>query len=278
MGDRFQPSPQQEQEYPAISGLAKFSRSRSIGVRDAKLESDDKRLILLHNESGALEELDVDWAKTGRARDLEAITPSKGSGSYLAVEGSSFEEHKARLFDLKVTADGGESKESYLLPEFGQEIEGLLAVPNDDGTQTVLFGGRGDESGAGRVYWGNLSESGLTFTNQGLAGQVIDGPDIGPGRRSISDLALSKDGQVWATAAVDDGDSGAFGSAVYHVGELDREGSQPILLSSEKAFVAISGTKAEGLAFASDGSFLMGSDNENRGGRVESFSLESSLA
>ena len=99
--DTFHKTVPVEDDCPGISGLARFSRTRAVGVRDAKLESADKRLMLIHNASGEVEDLNVDWSKTGRPRDLEAITPGKGRNSYLAVEGSSFGEHKARLFDLK---------------------------------------------------------------------------------------------------------------------------------------------------------------------------------
>ena len=130
-----------------ISGLAAFSRQRSIAVKDTKLEDNSKRVLLVNNGTGKTQDLDIDWSKTGRARDLEAITPGKGRGNYLAVEGSSCGENKARLFELSVNSKGGEARKSHVLPDFGQEVEGLATRQNKDGSQTVLFGGRGDDNG-----------------------------------------------------------------------------------------------------------------------------------
>ena len=271
--DVFTATPQDSQ-FPDLSGLAKFSRTRSVAVRDSKLESTDKRVLLLHNSKGDIQELNVDWSKTGRPRDLEAITKAKGRGAYLAVEGSSFGEHKARLFDLKVTADGGESKRSFVLPEFGQEIEGLTSLPQKDGTQRVLFGGRGDENGDGRIYWGTLSDDGLNFTKEGLEGTKVKAPRLGEGQRGISELAVNPQGQLWAAAAIDDGDYGPFSSMVYQVGNIAEQGAAvPVTLSNSNESAKINGTKAEALLFQKDGSLLMGSDNEAMGGRLESFQL-----
>lgn len=271
--DLFTPSQTDDSKLPDLSGLAKFSRARSVAVRDTKLESEDKRVLLLHNTNGNIQELDVDWSKTGRPRDLEAITKGKGRGAYLAVEGSSFGEHKARLFDLKVTADGGESRRSFVLPEFGQEIEGLTSLPQKDGSQRILFGGRGDKNGAGRIYWGTLSDDGLSFTDKGLQGTKVEAPHLGEGQRAISDLAVNSQGQLWATAAIDDGDYGPFSSMVYKVGDLSTNADAPVTLARSNEGAKIPGTKAEALLFRADGKALVGSDNEAVGGRLESFQV-----
>ena len=258
--------------FPDISGLAAFSRQRSVAVKDTKGEDDSKRVLLLNNSTGKTQELNVDWSKTGRARDLEAITPGKGRGNYLAVEGSSFGESKARLFELSVNAKGGEAKKSHVLPDFGQEVEGLTSRQNKDGSQTVLFGGRGDENGQSTIFWGSLTEEGLSFTPEGLKGQKVDSPHLGPGQRSIADMAVDKDGQLWATAAVDNGDEGPFDSQVYRLGSMTSEANRPFQTNSSSG-VHLAGTKAEAIAFTSDGQFLVGSDNESFGGRFESFNL-----
>jgi hypothetical protein len=243
-----------------------------VGVKDTKLEADSKRVVLLKNDSGAVQELDVDWSKTGRARDLEAITPGRKRGNYLAVEGSSFGEHKARLFDLDVKASGGQANKSYVLPEFGQEIEGLVSLPQRDGSQTVLFGGRGDDKGQSTVFWGTLSDKGLEFSPEGLKGQKIDSPFLGEGQRSIADMTADKNGNVWAAGAVDEGDTGPFKSMVYKLGNLSGDPSKPLTPSTGNA-AFIGGTKIEALIAQPNGSFLAGSDNEDLGGRFESFGI-----
>ena len=260
--------------FPDISGLAAFSRNHSVAVKDTKLEDDSKRVLLLNNNSGQARDLEVDWSKTGRARDLEAITPGQGQGNFLAVEGSSFGDNRARLFELSMNSKGGEAQKAHVLPDFGQEVEGLVALPREDGSQTVLFGGRGDENGQSTIFWGSLSESGLNFTPEGLKGQKVDSPDLGPGQRSIADLAVDKNGKLWGTAAVDNGDEGPFDSQLYQLGSVTNEPNRPFQVSSNSG-VNLPGTKAEAVAFTSDGQFLVGSDNESFGGRFERFNLTS---
>lgn len=271
--DTFHSSGVPDPHLPDLSGLAKFSRTRSVAVRDSKLESENRRVLLLNNSNGAVQELHVDWSKTGRARDLEAIAKGKGQGSYLAVEGSSFGENRARLFDLKLTAHGGESRQSYELPDFGQEIEGLVSLPQKDGNQRLLFGGRGDQSGAGRIYWGTLNEQGLSFTPEGLEGVKVEGPSLGAGQRSIAELAVNEKGELWGAAAVDDGDYGPFKSAVYRIGTVNTESTVPVSVEKTKSQAMINGTKAEAFTFLSQNRVLMGSDNEAFGGRLEAFRI-----
>lgn len=269
--DGFVPS-RKPDDFPDISGLAAFSRQRSIAVKDTKLEDNSKRVLLVNNGTGKTQDLDIDWSKTGRARDLEAITPGKGRGNYLAVEGSSFGENKARLFELSVNSKGGEARKSHVLPDFGQEVEGLATRQNKDGSQTVLFGGRGDDNGQSTIFWGSLTEDGLRFTPDGLKGQKVDSPHLGPGQRSIADMAVDREGQLWGTAAVDNGDEGPFDSQVYRLGSVTSEADRPFQANASSG-VQLAGTKAEAIAFTSDGKFLVGSDNESFGGRFESFNL-----
>jgi len=247
-----------------------------VGVKDTKLEDDSRRVVLVSRDTGAVQELDVDWSQTGRARDLEAIAPGRKRGEYLAVEGSSFGENRARLFELQVSADGGEANKSHQLPDFGQEVEGLVSLANEDGSQTVLFGGRGDENGASRIYWGSLSKEGLKFSPEGLEGKPVEAPYLGEGQRSIADLALDNKGQLWATAAVDEGDQGPFDSMVYRVGHLTEGGPAPFQ-NSGGGGARIQGTKGEALVAYDGGSFYMGSDNESLGGRLEHFNITGEL-
>ena len=258
---------------PDISGLAPHSTGRSIAVKDTKMEDDSKRVILLDNQSGQVDELDIDWSKTGRARDLEAIAPGPNQGDYLAVEGSSFGDFKARLFELKVGDKQGQAVKSHVLPDFGQEVEGLHRHQHSDGSQTVIFGGRGDDSGKSKLFWGKLSQEGLSFTDEGLKGREVQSPQLGPGQRSISELSLHSNGELWAAATIDEGDTGPFQSQLYSLGRLNMNSGQPELQTGPSDPVPVPGTKVEALAFHQD-QLLVGSDNELLGGRLEQFSFK----
>ena len=119
-----------------------------------------------------------------------------------------------------------------------------------------------------------LSDDGLNFTKEGLEGTKVKAPRLGEGQRGISELAVNPQGQLWAAAAIDDGDYGPFSSMVYQVGNIAEQGAAvPVTLSNSNESAKINGTKAEALLFQKDGSLLMGSDNEAMGGRLESFQL-----
>ena len=267
--DSYSPGPVLDQAFPDLSGLTEFSKTKLLGVRDSKDNSNDARVLLLNKKDGSLSPVDMDWSKTGVARDLEAIAPGGERGKFLAVEGSSFEEKKARLFELSVDSSGGKAEKSHVLPEFGQEIEGMVSIPGKNGAQTVLFAGRGGEGQSGKIYWGELGESGLHFSQEGLAGQAVSAPRIGAGQRDIADLTADKNGNLWASATIDGGDEGAFTSSVYQLGQLTPGGAAPFTPKLGKSY-DVPHVKVEALALQAGGTMFVGSDNESFGGRFES--------
>lgn len=268
--DTFTPGPILDESLPDLSGFANFNRHRLLAVRDSKDNSNEDRVLLVDKRNGALTPVAMDWSKTGMARDLEAITPSaQQKGRFLAVEGSSYGEKKARLFELSVDGQGGKAEKSHVLPEFGQEIEGVAAIPGDNGKQTLLFAGRGGDGQQGRIYWGELAGDGLNFSPQGLTGQPVQAPVVGPGQRDLAELTVDKNGNLWGTAAVDSGDDGPFRSALYQVGRLTPQGAAPFEARLGQSY-RLDHIKAEAMAVQGNGTFFIGSDNESSGGRFES--------
>lgn len=267
--DSYTPGPILDDAFPDLSGLTEFSKTKLLGVRDSKDNSNDARVLLVNKKDGAISPVDMDWSTTGVARDLEAIAPGAGRGKFLAVEGSSFEEKKARLFELSVGSQGGKAEKSHVLPEFGQEIEGMVTVPGKNGAQTVLFAGRGGEGQSSKIYWGELSESGLAFSKEGLAGQAVAAPRVGQGQRDIADLTADKSGNIWASATIDTGNDGVFTSSVYQVGQLTPGGAAPFQAKLGRDY-SVPHVKAEALALQANGTMFIGSDNESSGGRFES--------
>jgi hypothetical protein len=268
--DTFTPGPVLDPDLPDFSGFANFSKSKLLAVRDSKDDSVDARVLLVDKKDGHVEAVDMDWGQTRMARDLEAVTPSAGhKGQFLAVEGSSFGEKKARLFELSVGKKGGKAEKTHLLPEFGQEIEGMVSLPGQEGHQTVLFAGRGGNGQQGRVYWGDLSDDGLTFSQQGLAGKAVQAPQVGDGQRDLAELSLDNKGNLWGAAAVDTGDDGPYSSSLYQVGTVTPDGASPFALKTGQSY-KLDHIKAEALAMQGNGKFWIGADNEANGGRFES--------
>lgn len=266
--DSYTRGPVLDESLPDLSGFANFNKSRMLAVRDSKDDSNDARVLYVDKKNGAVSPVDMDWSKTGMARDLEAITPNANGGGFLAVEGSSFGDKKARMFELAVGDKSGKAEKSYVLPEFGQEIEGMTSVKGENGSQTVLFAGRGGNGQQGRIYWGQLGADGLTFSKEGMAGQAVQAPKIGEGQRDLADLAVDKQGNLWGTAAIDTGNTGQFTSSLYQVGKLTPGGPAPFQAKLGESY-KLDNIKAEALATQGNGKFFIGSDNESFGGRID---------
>ncbi len=267
--DLYTPGPVLDEAFPDLSGLTEFSKTKLLGVRDSKDNSNDARVLLVDKRNGAVNPVDMDWSRTGTARDLEAVAPGARKGQFLAVEGSSFGDKKARLFELSVNAKSGTADKSHVLPEFGQEIEGMVSVPGANGSQTVLFAGRGGEGQASKVYWGELGEKGLSFSKEGLTGQAVVAPKVGEGQRDIAELTADKNGNLWAAATIDNGDNAEFTSSVYQLGRLTPGGAAPFEAQLGRHY-NVPHVKAEALAMQANGTMFVGSDNESSGGRFES--------
>jgi hypothetical protein len=269
--DTFTPrGPVLDPDLPEISGFANFSKGKLLAVRDSKLESTDDRVLLMDKKDGKVSPVKMDWSNTGVARDLEAVTPSSGpQGGFLAVEGSSFGPHKARLFEMSVDGQAGKAEKSHVLPEFGQEIEGVVSLKGEEsGHQTVLFAGRGGNGQQGRIYWGDLSDQGLTFSKEGLEGKPVQAPTLANGQRDLSELSLDNKGRLWGTATVDTGNHGPYASALYQVGTVGPSGSAPFSVKMGESY-RLDHIKAEALAMQGNGKAFVGADNEANGGRLD---------
>lgn len=256
---------------PDISGMARHARG-ALAVTDAKLESDRARLGVVDGNTGTFEAMQVDWSKTGRPRDLEAITPVEGQeGRYLTVEGSTWNGAPAHMLELNVGEKSATAERKWDLPALSQEVEGMVQKKLDDDRSLVILGGRGGENGEpGRLFWGVLDNNtgSLTFSDAGKEGMEVVAPRLThPGQRDISDLQLRPDGTLWASAAVDNGDQGPFESKVYQIGSLTGREDVPVLLSGNANSSKSLFTKVEGFA-SWGGGLLTGSDNEGLGGQV----------
>lgn len=254
-----------DQKLPDISGAAPFG-DEILVVHDLKDGQHAPRLGLMEAETGALRPLQTEW--NGRiGRDIEALAKIRGTeNDYLAVEASSWQDRKARLHELKVENSGAEAVRSHVLPDFGQEIEGLAEKPLPGGRRLIILGGRGTEDGVpSRLFWGSLDAEGqLDFPAAGLHGLEVRAPDLpGDKQRDISDLYLSPDGTLWATACTDNGDDGPFDSAVYSLGKVE---DRPVRPQSQSAHIVV-GTKLEAVTSTDEAGLYLGSDNENFGGQ-----------
>lgn len=259
----------------SISGLTSTSEGGHLLVHDSKAPG-ETRLSSVNGNSGAVEQVQVDWSRTDEPEDLEAVAYVDGrSGNYLAVEGSQYNGRTPHLFLFNYADGKGESLQRFDLPKLPYEIEGMVTRQRSDGDVLVMLGGRGDEIHAeGRLHWGVYDPQARTmeWPEEGVRGVDVRMPEhLGASERPIADLHLDARGDLWASGCVDEGDKGPFESLIYRVGQLDAEASNPVTLTLDRS-TRVPGEKVEALSVnASDPErFLIGTDNESYGGTLQS--------
>lgn len=132
----------------------------------------------------------------------------------------------------------------------------------------AVWAHRGDENGPAVLYWGFWTEGRAPIAAVGQwSFQVTLGV---PAVRSVSDLRLDADGEVYAIAASDPGDAGPFSSALFHLGTLRVEGEklQFAPRSPPRLLVSIPLHKVEGfelLGSTAKRGWALGSDDESAG-------------
>ena len=262
----------------SYSGLTRAGHEGHLVVHDHKAEG--PRLSLVPDNGNSLEEVEIDWSRTDRPEDLEAVSDLDGqSGQYMAVEGSRYNGRTPHLFLFNYADGKADTLEQFDLPPLPYEIEGMVTKRQDDGDIMVVLGGRGDgENSPGLLHWGtyDTDERRMTWDEKGLAGVPVSMPeDLGPGGRPISDLFLNSNGDLWAAGCTDNGDEGPFESLIYRVGRLDSNAANPVTLTVDQP-VRVPGEKIEGLSTAGLHShqFVIGTDNESFGGSLRTLSAQ----
>jgi hypothetical protein len=272
-----------------FSGVAPFGASMLV-VHDAKFDANQPRLGVL--ELPAIGPVRyravsvVDWRER-IPDDLESLCTIPGKrDEFLAAESSHRTGIRARLFRLRVvgnTLDGwrAEVLASAELPRSPEatpvadpaNYEGLacLATPDADRI-ALLLGERGGsrELPRGSIRTGmlKLSDFTLEFADGSFEAAVPGDWQSVPDVRSVADLAIGRDGIVWAIATRDPGDAGPFESRVYAVARVSvaASGVQLTPLRAEALRARLDGIKVEGLALLDDGRAFFVSDDESMGG------------
>jgi hypothetical protein len=260
----------------SISGLAQSNDSGYLAVHDTKVEQPGARLSRYEPTTGELESVDVDWSATGLANDLEGITRMDGSlERYMAVEGSKWEGRVPKLFTLSYKNGKAVAETQHPLPELPHEIEGVATKSIDNRKLLVLVGGRGEDiDDPGRLHWAIYDQDAddLSWSEDGLKGVPVTLPhELGPGQRTISDLQLTPNGDLWGSAARDEGDEGPFESMIYRIGSLNGNSANPVTLSLDHPH-HVEGNKVEALAMHGrrNDTLFFGCDNETFGGSLNS--------
>jgi hypothetical protein len=152
------------------------------------------------------------------------------------------------------------------------QVEGF-AVARVGGRLRAVWAGRGSGPTPARVRWGDVERdaAGLVTAIVPAPGHVdlvapaLPGSDTNT--RHVSEFAVSCDGTVWASGAVDPGNAGRFDSVVYSAGRLVCCGGTITFRASACPclWCSLACRKVEGLLLTPRGP-LLATDDENSGG------------
>jgi len=276
-----------------ISGMAQIDGNAYLVVHDALSFENGHRMSIIRLSADAppvFHPVTVDfWPDAdGRASDLESLcaVPSRPN-EYLMAESGTWKGKFGRLFHLRL--DTLTNKAAILavmkLPvladnnpqQVGDQYEGLACVEGTDGRLLLLLGERGGSLRFpdGVIRWGiiDLDRHELQFTGNGLKGVKVNAPGTWKNARTnrdISDMHISPEGLIWASAADDNGDNGTFTSVIYSPGRLSGDVNAPVILNRHpKVWRTVSSIKIEGLsgpaASVAGSRMSISSDDENYG-------------
>ncbi|MEU5901650.1 MULTISPECIES: hypothetical protein [Streptomyces] len=269
-----------------ISGLAVTSDGHRQGRTDALVVRDNKkpgenRVARLTYRPGAdrtapthVEPLA--WTGTAEPVDLEAIEAVPGArGEFVALASRGLVHH------LKMTGTGIQVLDTSPLPATadGDDYESF-ALTSRHGKLAAVWADRG----AGEKRPATLRASTFSFNKSGEAdfGPVstarLRAPYPTGDVRHASDISVAPSGRLVISSASDAGDDGPFASAVLNAGTLSVSRSGKVRLSvakSPEVLRKFKGVKIEAVEClpGTGGRALLGTDDENAGGSVNSASV-----
>ncbi|MET8682753.1 hypothetical protein ABZV77_00885 [Streptomyces sp. NPDC004732] len=273
-----------------ISGLAltggghERGAAHALVVRDNKKPGENRVARITYRagagaDAGADRSADVEpltWTGTSEPIDLEAIEAVPGSpGEYVALAS------RGLVYHLKVTGTDAQVLDTSPLPSIaeGDDYESF-ALTARHGKLAAVWADRG----AGKKRPATLHAAPFSFNKYGEAdfGPVTTSRFRAPyptGEvRHASDISVTASGRLMISSAADAGDDGPFSSAVLDAGKLSVSRSGKVRLSVDNSPDVVrkfKGFKIEAVECVpgSGGKALLGTDDENLGGSVNSASV-----
>ncbi len=273
-----------------FSGMEKLNKSSFLFVIDKKSHEEGNRLGIIRiddNMGYTTCEIKVNnWMhEDGPARDLESVCalPNK-KNEFLLVESSYWNGKFGRIFHVKVNKNKVDVLNTYQIPKIesgnksktdGYNFEGVACVANNDDLFIILGERGGSEKfidGLLRIGWLKNGKNVIDWDTYDEHLINVKAPNIQYKNRitrSITDLYLDKEGVLFASAAVDIGDTGPFSSMVYEIGTiLFNNNRLHIAVSQNKTpLYIVDGFKIEALSscpeIIKNGKFSFGTEDEN---------------
>ncbi len=274
------------------SGMTRVNDSTFIVVYDLKGHKTGTRIGLIEITSSGLDITPIDvsyWGPEGISNDLESVCAIPGKkNEFLAAESGNWQGRFGRIFHIKLDIPQNKATVlgSFKPPVIktndrgmvGDQYEGMHCIRRSSTEYVLILAERGGSRAHpyGILRWGtwDVTKNSFTFSNEGKNGIAVNAPGnwTNPkAKRSLTDLYVDAENNIWATASYDQGDLGPFYSVIYKLGNINTSNaSVPIaVIASPKVGRHIHGFKIESLAgpakdIISTHSF--GTEDENYGG------------
>lgn len=274
------------------SGMEQIDDCTYLVVYDLKNFIDGYRISMIKVSEESLVVMPIgvsSWGEKGIPSDLESICSIPGrDGEYLTAESGNWQGKLGRIFHLKVDTSRLQASVMGIvqLPmqdrnDFGitgDQYEAMICLPYDTNKRMVVLGERGGSKANphGIIRWGvlDLMDYSFKMSEKGLKGIEVNVPGNWNDpltKRDITDFYLDENGEIWAAASEDQGDSGPFYSMVYKLGKVNiADKENPIIVyESIETTKEIYGFKIEALSGPCKGinsTHCFGTEDEIYGG------------
>ncbi|GFE67735.1 hypothetical protein CFPU101_03450 [Chroococcus sp. FPU101] len=253
-------------------------------IHDAKDSGSDPSprisLLQIPSEQDKLrwQALPINWPKSlGISKDLESITAIPETNLFLIAE-SGDKKNYQRLFLLAYEEEvKGQCLNNTQIPQvkiiaettWPVKVENVeaIAVTKINNQYLFLYTERADSQASTEIHWTTLTLDPLKF---GEFRSISFQSSFGSGKniRQISDLAIDSQQNLYIASTYDLGNTGAFRSAIYRIGQISDDNNL-ILEPLPQKMGEINGLKVEGIAIQklpSGDQIFFATDDENYGG------------
>lgn len=257
-----------------ISGMALLSQQNGfysfVVVHDNKNKNMWRLAIITIKGEDSPQYFPVSWpSSTALPSDLESITvvPGTSEPTFMAASSAG----KVYHFRLDASHQNLSILKVFDLPKFPQVSNfEAFALQKINGQLIAIWAHRGADKEPAVLYWGQIDFKTYHITRLGSARVQVPSPVSTV--RHISDLKVDTAGVLFITSTADNGDDGAFESAVYVAGAFEISDRQMTFQQNSQLvpLYRFNYHKVEAIELVpgQDGGVIVGSDDENMGSSV----------
>lgn len=268
--DTTQWQPLGESKSIGISGIAAIDKDHFLVVHDGKKPEHPRLSIVTWKTEQEPALTQLAWCdKTNFPMDLEAITAIPDhEHDYLVLES------KGRVSRIQLDGINGckTTAQFNLHTATAESNMEALALHCFDKSCLLAWAERGDDKQAAKLSWAkfDVDKNSVSIPTGNAFEFTASYPSLN--RRSISDIAIDKQGVAWVSSASDPGDEGPFKSALYQLGTFSIKNSEINWMPSSDNTQPIvkyetENIKIEGISFIQNG-LIMGTDDESMGSKI----------